>query len=103
MGALDFRISTEARIGISATYEGYVHPTRTEEYDISTDTEAWFDKASLHFLSMGAGIEYPLSNIFSITFDANYQYQIGSINTNTYGITENLAGIGIRTGIHIKI
>jgi len=103
LGALDFRISTEARIGISATYEGYVHPTRTEEYDISTDTEAWFDKASLHFLSMGAGIEYPLSNIFSITFDANYQYQIGSINTNTYGITENLAGIGIRTGIHIKI
>ncbi len=103
LGAVDFRISTEARIGISASYQGFVHPTRTEEYDISTDSEDWFDKGSPHFLSIGTGIRYPLSNIFSITFDANYQYQLGSINTNTYGITENLSGIGIRTGIHIKI
>ena len=97
------RMAAEARIGVNNALSGFIHPNRMKEYDISTDNQKWFSRQTPHFVALAAGIRYPISNRMSIALDANYQYQLGNINNNTYGITENLSGIGLRTGIQIKI
>lgn len=103
VGAFDLRISGEARLGLKSSYSGYIHPSDELEYDLNADSEGWYKESAPHMVAGGIGISYPISDIIELTLDANYQYQLGNINTTIYGITENLSGIGLRTGIKIKI
>ena len=103
VGLLDLRIGVEGRIGMGASYKGFIHPTRTDEYDLSLDIDGIYSGDTPHFIIGSVGISYPFTDIISLGIDANYQYQLGNIYKDTYGIKENLSGIGLRTGIQIKI
>lgn len=103
VGALELRFSLEGRLGMNANYSGYLHPNQSSEYSISEDSEEWYNSQTPHFLSAGVGMTYPFLSIMSITFDAHYLHQLGSIHSTTYGIQDDHSGIGIRTGIRIKL
>ncbi|MEE9372887.1 MAG: hypothetical protein V3V00_07510 [Saprospiraceae bacterium] len=103
LGLLEAHVGLEALMGMNASYSGYIHPNNSEEYDIATDEERLYKDSPPHFLRLAGGIRYPFSDVISISLEASYQYQLGSINTTTYGISESFSGIGIRTSIRIKI
>ena len=100
---LDFLIGLEGRFGIQNSYNGFLHPNSSTEYDLSTDTENWFNQSTPHFIVLNGGISYPISDVIGVGLTAQYYHQLGNVNTSTYGITENLSGIGLRTGIHFKL
>ena len=103
IGPMIADFSLGARYGLNLKRSGYIHPSASEEYDISTDTEQWYVDNALHFLTLGIGLRYPLGSSTDVLLRANYLRQINNITSSEYGISEGLSGIGIQTGFRIKL